>query len=352
MSPTRPSGRSRGTRASTGDEQLDALVEGLLDAAGPNDDRDVINEMLVSVMRLARAGYDRGDMKIVNTTLRELRNSFAVFEPHRSARKASVFGSARTPSNAPAYIAAREVGEALAAMGWMVITGGGPGIMTAAVEGAGRDESFAVTIRLPFEPTTGASIVANDHLVRFRYFFTRKLTFMKESSAYVCMPGGFGTLDETFELLTLLQTGKEPPAPVVLFDPPGERYWAEWLEFVKRQLQSTGLVSSDDLDLVTLTSSVPEACAAISLFYRTYHSQRYVDGHLVLRLNHEISDGHLESLNREFADIVVAGRIERTEALPIEVADRDHVHLPRLILDFDNRHFARLIALIRRLGSD
>lgn len=351
MSTTEGGGSRRRGRDRTGDAELDACIAQLAELATPGEDRDLVTEMLVSVTRMARASHDRGDLKIVNTALRELRNSFATFENTRDVRKASVFGSARTRPDEAAYAAAREIGEALAAMGWMVITGGGPGIMTAAVEGAGRDNSFAVTIRLPFEPSTGASIVSERHLVRFRYFFTRKLTFMKESSAYVCMPGGFGTMDETFELLTLLQTGKESPAPVILFDPPGERYWAEWEEFIRTQLQGAGLVSPDDLDLVTITSSVDEACRSIADFYRTYHSQRYVNGSLVIRMNHEISDDHLATLNSEFADIVESGRIRRTGPTPAEVTDRDVVHLPRLKLDFNNRHFARLLAFIRRLGD-
>jgi uncharacterized protein (TIGR00730 family) len=308
--------RVRTSRARTGDEAVDAAVQNLLDVLGPENDRDVLSELLTSVARLARDEADRGDLKIVNGTVREMRNSFATFAPFRGERKASVFGSARTRPDEPAFQQAVELGRSLAAAGWMVITGGGPGIMNAAVSGAGRQNAFAVTIRLPFEPTAASTLVDDDHLVRFKYFFTRKLTFMKESSAYVVFPGGFGTLDETFELLTLVQTGKEPPAPIVLIDPGDETYWVTWLEFVRNELVPAGLVASEDLDLVHITSSVDEAVTYIDDFYRTYHSMRYVDGRMVVRLTHPIDDDALATLNEEFADIVAGGSIEKTEPFP------------------------------------
>jgi hypothetical protein len=341
----------RTSRARTGDAKVDAAVQQLLDVLAPANDRDVFSELLTSVARLARDDTDRGDLKIVNGTVREMRNSFATFAPFRGDRKASVFGSARTRPDEPAFHQAVELGRALAATGWMVITGGGPGIMNAAVSGAGRQNAFAVTIRLPFEPTAASTLVDDDHLVRFRYFFTRKLTFMKESSAYVVFPGGFGTLDETFELLTLIQTGKETPAPIVLIDPGDETYWVTWMDFVRDELVTAGLVYPADLELVHLTSSIEEAVTYIDDFYRTYHSMRYVDGRMVVRLTHEIDDAALATINEEFADIVAGGTIERCQAFPAEVDDRDHVELPRLVFTFDQRHFARLHRFARRLSD-
>ena len=199
-----PAKRPRRTRARTGDPVVDEAIAALVDALAPEDNTAIVSEMLTSVARMAREDNDRGDLKIVNGALRELRSSFTTFAPFRGDRKVSVFGSARTRPDEPAFHQAVALGRAVAAAGWMVITGGGPGVMNAAISGAGRDNSFAVTIRLPFEPSAASTLVDDDHLVRFRYFFTRKLTFMKESSAYVVFPGGFGTLDETFELLTLV----------------------------------------------------------------------------------------------------------------------------------------------------
>jgi uncharacterized protein (TIGR00730 family) len=222
--------------------------------------------------------------------------------------------------------------------------------MTAAIEGAGKENSFVVTIRLPFEATPSRMLVDESRWVHFRYFFTRKLTFMKESSAYVVCPGGFGTMDEAFELLTLIQTGKETPAPVVLIDPPGESYWDRWFEFVNEELVASGLVSTEDLDLVHRTSSAEEAATFIADFYRTYHSMRWVSGQLVIRLNHELGDEAVAVLNRDFADIIAHGSIERTGATAAELEDDDEVDLPRLAFDFDNHHFARLHQLVRTLN--
>ncbi len=347
----RPPRRGRVGRTRTGDPDVDAAITALLDTLDVERDRELIVELLTSVARLARDRPDRGDLKIVSGALREMRNSFATFAPFRQDRKASVFGSARILPDQPSYHLAVDLGRALAAAGWMVITGGGPGIMHAAVSGAGRENSFAVTIRLPFEPTAASTLVEDDHLVRFRYFFTRKLTFMKESSAYVVFPGGFGTLDETFELLTLVQTGKEPPAPIVLIDPPGDRYWETVIDFIRDQLVDDRLVAPHDLDLVHLTSSVEDAVEYIDGFYRTYHSMRTVDGRLCIRLTHSIDDNALATINAEFADLLAGGTIDRCAPFPAEVEDRDELDRPRLVLTFDQRHFSRLHQLCRRLAD-
>jgi uncharacterized protein (TIGR00730 family) len=233
----------------------------------------------------------------------------------------------------------------------MVITGGGPGIMTAAVQGAGPEDSFGVSIVLPFEPASARPLVGDGRSVNFRYFFNRKLTFMKESSGYVLFPGGFGTMDEAFELLTLLQTGREMPAPVVLFEPKGDAYWRSFRHFVEVELLDAGLVSHEDLDLLTITSDIDTAVGVLTSFYRTYHSMRYVGGSLVLRLERDIGDAHLHRLNEEFADIVATGTIERCGATRAELDDDDHVGLPRLRLDFVNARFARLHQLVRALDE-
>ncbi len=341
--------RGRSSRPRTGNPAIDQAILDLIATTGVSDDVDVITDLVTTAVRFGLDGNDRGELKLISSALRDLRLAANQFRPYRSRRKCSIFGSARTPEGTAAYAAAKQMGAALAANDWMVITGGGPGIMTAGVDGAGRDNSFGVTIRLPFEPMDAGGIVPDERLVRFRHFFSRKLTFMRESSAYVVFPGGFGTLDETFELLTLIQTGKEPPVPVVLFEPEGDTYWKLWKEFVNDELLVAGLVSPVDLDLVRITSSVDEAMEYIDGFYRVFHSMRYVDGRLVLRLETDVSDATLQRLNAEFSDVLVEGEIERTTALPPEVEDDDEVWRPRLVLAFDNWHFGRLHQLVRAL---
>jgi uncharacterized protein (TIGR00730 family) len=338
-------------RHRTGDDTLDQAVLALLAAAGIDEHRHFYFEMLASVLRMGREGVDRGDVKIVTTTLRELRHAFHVFAPYRRSPKAALFGSARTPPEEPAYSAAVDLGAALARAGWMVITGGGPGIMTAGVEGAGADASFGVSITLPFEPASSRPLIAEDRAVNFRYFFNRKLTFMKESAGFVLFPGGFGTLDEAFELLTLLQTGRANPAPVVLFEPPGDAYWRSFRHFLEVELLDPALVSPEDLELFSITHDVDSTVSALTAFYRTFHSMRHVGGYLVVRLQHEISDAALAVLDEQFRDIVASGRIERSPAMRAELDDDDVSDLPRLRFRFVNARYARLHAFVRALNA-
>jgi len=334
----------------TGDDDLDRRIKKLVAAAGVAPDDDLVFEMIVSALRMGREAADRGELKMVNSALKELRYSFGVFEPYTHARKASIFGSARTTEDSAEYEVARDVGEALAAAGWMVITGAGPGIMEAGIEGAGVENSFGVSIVLPFE-TPPAVIEGDPKLINFRYFFTRKVTFIKESDGFVLLPGGFGTMDEAFELLTLIQTGRAPIAPIVLLDPPGNTYWESWQAFVERELAGRGLISPADLGLVRITSSVDEACAELTGFYRRFHSTRFVGRRLVIRLSDDISDTVLARLNRDYADLLVTGEIERTAVTPSEIDDDDHVDLPRLALRFDRRSYARLRHLIDAINE-
>lgn len=344
MPPRRP-------RYRTGDDLLDARIEALLAEAGVTRDQDLLFELTTSVLRMAREGLHRGDLKIANSTLKEMRYAFGVFDPYRAVRKLAIFGSARTGVDEPAYVAARSVGAAIAEEGWMVITGGGPGIMTAGIEGAGPDNSFAVSIVLPFEPAGGAALVSDGRAVNFRYFFNRKLTFMKEASAYVLFPGGFGTMDETFELLTLLQTGRDTPAPIVLFEPDGDAYWRSFRHFLDVELVDAGLIGAEDLDLFHITSDVGDAIGHVTAFYRVFDSIRYVGGRLVLRLHAELTDGQIDRLNEEFGDIVASGRIERAGASDAEIADDDSITLPRLQFRFVNDTYARLHSMISTINT-
>jgi uncharacterized protein (TIGR00730 family) len=339
-------------RYRTGDASLDRAIAALVEQAGGNErDDDQIFELLVSALRLARDHANRGDLKMANAALKELRYSFHVFEPYRAERKIAMFGSARTQPDDPLYHQASLLAAAIAERDWMVITGAGPGIMEAGIEGAGADRAFGVSIRLPFEAASTQFLADDPKLVNFRYFFTRKVAFIKEADAFVLLPGGYGTLDEAFELLTLVQTGKAQPGPIVLLDVPGGTYWQGWLEFVRAELVDRGYVSDHDLCLVHVTDDVDSAVEEISGFFANYHSQRFVDGRLVIRVQHAPDDAALAALSEEFADIVARGGIERVDASPAEIADEDHVDLERVAFWFDRHGWPRLRELIDRLNG-
>jgi uncharacterized protein (TIGR00730 family) len=280
-----------------------------------------------------------------------MRYSFLVFSRYRDVRKVTIFGSARTPPDDPNYRMAAEFARVMSdTQQWMVITGAGPGIMEAGNLGAGAEDSFGVNIRLPFEAEANPYI-HESRLINFKYFFTRKLVFMKESHAFALFPGGFGTLDESFELLTLIQTGKSDMHPIVLIEAPGSDYWQGWLDFVQERLVGKGMITSNDLNLIRHVTSVPEAVDEICRFYANYHSQRFVDDHLVLRLLHAPNPEVIEHLNGEYADILVDGVIEAIDATGVEAADGDHPDLPRLRLHFDRRSFGRLRSMIDELNG-
>lgn len=329
----------------------DDLVQQLLDASGATRDRDVVRDILRSAVGLAGDGADRLDLKITAAALREMRAAFAMFAPLAGTPKVTIFGSARTASHDPLYAQARELASALAGQGWYVITGAGPGIMQAGAEGAGPDQAIGVSIRLPFEEKPSSVLAGGDRAVAMKYFFTRKLMLLKESSAFVCLPGGFGTQDETFELLTLLQTGKGIPAPVVLLDVPGGTYWARWADFVAQELVGAGLVEPEDHELYLITDNVARAVDEVQQFWRSYHSIRWVGDRLVVRLRHSPTDAELAELNDQFADLLLGGAIERTAPLEPEVSDGDDLDLPRLVMHYDARRAGRLRHLIDALNA-
>ena len=338
-------------RHRTGDPELDQQLLGLLDAAGAHANRDQLFEILASVVGLAKDGTSRLDLKITNAALKEMREAFRVFAPYRHVPKVTMFGSARTLPADPLYIQARNLAKALADKGWMCVTGAGPGIMAAGIEGAGREMSFGINIRLPFEQGAHALIAGDPKLVEMKYFFTRKLMLMKESDGFIVLPGGFGTLDETYELLTLIQTGKAEPAPIVLLDVPGGTYWQQWNEFLAEDVASRGLISEDDLCLWRITDDVEAAADEILGFYRNFHSQRFVGDVLVLRLKGEPTDDEVARLSDEFADICVEGGIAKTPPLPAEVSTRDQLDLHRIAFRFDLMHHGRLRQLIDDLNA-
>lgn len=331
-------------------EALRAVIE----EAGIAQHADLVARILATGIGMGLDTPGRLDLKITSAALTEMRAAFRLFAPYAGVPKVTIFGSARTlPDDAP-YRQASDVAAALAANGWMVVTGAGPGIMQAAAEGAGPDHSLGVSIRLPFEERPNAIVEANARNVAMKYFFTRKLMLVKESSGFVCVPGGFGTLDEMFELLTLQQTGKAEPTPIVLLDAPGGTFWEGLRRFVDEQLIPAGVISPGDFDRVLVTDSVEAAAAEITGFWRNYDSLRWVGGRLVLRLRAEPTDGELEALNREFEGLLAAGRIERTGPLRVEREDGDRVELPRLVMrlnQFRVGELHRLIRAVNALGS-
>ncbi|MCB2224824.1 MAG: TIGR00730 family Rossman fold protein [Actinobacteria bacterium] len=339
-----------------GDPDIDARIRDLVadavaGAPGDGDGHELVAEMIVTALKLGRDRADRGDLKLANAALKEMRYSFLKFAPHRAMRKVTIFGSARTPAGDPNYHKAVEFARAIVeGRGWVVMTGAGPGIMEAGNEGAGVHNSFGVNIRLPFEATANP-FVHESRLVNYKYFFTRKLTFMKESHAFVLFPGGFGTLDEAFELLTLVQTGKSDLHPIVLMEAEGTGYWEGWLEFVRSKVLGHGMIAPADLDLFTLTSDVGQAVDEICDFYRNYHSQRFVGDRLILRLMHEPTVADVAMLNERYGDLLASGEIEAVPATRVEVEDGDHPDLPRLRLHFDRRSLGRLRAMIDDLNA-
>lgn len=309
-----------------------------------------IKQALQVLLSLASEDTTTADWKIIARTLQDLEAGLAVFNPYRHTRKVTVFGSARISPSTEEYILAKEFSQALAKQGFMVMTGAGGGIMAAGNEGAGRDNSFGLNIQLPFEQGANAYIRDDEKLIGFKYFFTRKLFFLRESDAIALFPGGYGTQDEAFECLTLCQTGKQPPIPLVLIDKPGGNYWQAWDNYVKKHLIKKGLVSPDDNCIYTITDDLEVACEAINRFYRVYHSSCYVGDWLVMRLNGEPTDAEVAWLNQEFSDILVRGEIEKSAPLREENGDGTDT-LPRLVFHFNQRDLGRLYKLIRRLNE-
>jgi len=333
--------------------ELNQQIESLLaaarrDATAPAD-VELARQILVTGLHLLRDGTSRSELKLVNSALKELRHAFRVFKPYAAIRKVAVFGSARTRPGHPDWTQARDFSERIVRAGWMVITGAGDGIMGAAQGGAGRDASFGVNIRLPFEQHANETIAGDPKLINFRYFFTRKVVFVKEAHAIALFPGGFGTHDEGFEALTLVQTGKSEMVPIVFVDEPGGAYWRDWFDYVTTHLAERGLIDPADLNLFRVTDSVDRAVGEIEGFYRNYHSSRYVDGRLVLRLHVAPDDRQLEALNDEFGRLLESGRIERATATSPDESEMPH--LPRLRLHFNRRAIGGLRSLIDRLNS-
>ncbi|MFA7480709.1 MAG: LOG family protein [Vulcanimicrobiota bacterium] len=312
--------------------------------------KDLIERMLASVLRMS-GDARRTDLKLTTASLEEMEHSFDVLEEHSLSRKAVLFGSARSAPDDPVYIQAREFSRRIVEEGYMVITGAGPGVMAAGNEGAGRENSFGMGIALPFETDANEFIIDDPKMIMFKYFFTRKLAFLKDSHAVILCPGGFGTLDEGFEVLTLIQTGKAQLLPVVFLQPPGYDYWEHLTGYVENALLEKGMISPADQHLYLITDSVDEACREVVKFYRRYHSMRFEGEDLFLRLSEPLPEGMLEALNQEFGDLLVAGKIEATECPPDPSIDPNMKCLPHLKLRFDLAAYGRLRLMIDRINE-
>lgn len=330
----------------TVDAPFDERVRQLVRDWGAEKSPELIEEMIVTALKMARDQMGVADLKLINRSVKEMRYAAKVFAPYQHFRKVVVFGSARTLPGAPEFELAEDFAREMVAQNYMVITGGGEGIMGAAQRGAGREHSFGLNIRLPFEQRANEIIEGDPKLINFNYFFTRKLNFVKETHAFALFPGGFGTLDETFEVLTLMQTGKARVIPVVLLDRPDGTYWETWMKFVTEHLLKLGFVSPEDLYFFKILHSVKGATAEISQFYKVYHSARWVGEELVIRICHRLSNNGIVNLNEKFADIVRTGEIVQSNALRQEKNEPEIWDLPRLILTPHRHSFGRFRQLI------
>ncbi len=333
-------------RQSTLGAEWDQRVRELVTAFGAERAPELIEEMIVTALKMARDKMGVADLKLISRSMKELRYAARVFSGYRAFRKVAVFGSARVAMDSPEAKVAEDFARQMVAQQFMIITGGGDGIMGAAQRGAGRDMSFGLNIRLPFEQRANETIDGDKKLINFNYFFTRKLNFVKETHAFAMFPGGFGTLDESFEVLTLMQTGKARIIPVVLLDKPEGGYWETWLQFVREHLFKFGFVSPDDFCFFKITHNVEEAVREITGFYRVYHSARWVGEQLVLRLVRPLSKEKLADLNTSFADLLRRGQIVQSKALPPEKNEPEIWELPRLIFSPHRRNFGRFRQLI------
>ncbi len=337
-------------------ETLDSLREdiaALLEQLPNLQHRRLIQQAIATLLRLSSSEIDRLDWKILAASLADMERGLQLFHTYRHVRKVTIFGSARTLVDHPEYQMAVNFARCVTNLGFMVMTGGGGGIMQAGNEGAGRENSFGLNIQLPFEQEANPFIQGDPKLINFKYFFTRKLFLLRESDAIALFPGGFGTQDEAFECMTLSQTGKFGPVPLVLIDRPGGDYWQAWSNYIQEHLVKKGLISPEDPSLYIVTDNLDVACNAITGFYQVYHSCRYVGDVLIIRLKTELSDAEVEQLNANFSDILIKGRIEKSKALPQEAQD-ETINLPRLVLYFNQRDLGRLyqmIAAINKMGT-
>lgn len=337
-------------RSVTGVPEFDARIRELVKDWGGGRSPELLEEMIATILKLGSDKTNVADLKLFSRSMKELRYAARVFEPYGMRRKIAIFGSARTPDSDPASVHAEEFARRMREGGFMIITGGGDGIMGAAQRGAGRDDSFGLNIKLPFEQRANLTIHGDPKLINFNYFFTRKLNFVKETHALALFPGGFGTMDEGFECITLMQTGKARIMPIVMIDEPGGTYWESWFKFTRDELLNGGLISPEDLSFFKVTNDLEEAVREILFFYRNFHSYRYAGKLMVIRLNRKLTEKAVEQLNDEFADLLKEGRFEQGVAHWMEKNEPDILHMPRLIFAPHRKSFGRLRELIDKIN--
>jgi uncharacterized protein (TIGR00730 family) len=318
---------------------------------GDGHNTDLVADIIENALKILTDVEARGDVRVIQTTVRELRYAFKLFAPHAHVHKVTMFGSARTPPTKQEYRQAVDFARKIADAGWMVITGAGPGIMQAGHEGAGPERSFGANIRLPWEQAANPIIQKDKKLITFKYFFTRKLTFVRHSDAIVLFPGGFGTMDEGYEALTLMQTGKSRIMPLILMDPPDDEYWKTWDRHIREYLLRNQFISADDLHLYNVTNDTDEAVRIITGFYRNYHSMRFVRDLLVIRLTEAPSAAAIKQLNQQFHDIIMGEKIHAIEPTAEEIEDNQELNRPRLAFGFNRRDYGRLRQLIEALNG-
>jgi uncharacterized protein (TIGR00730 family) len=333
------------------DPALRRRIQEIIAERGGGYNSDLVEDIIINALKLLTDVKDRGDARIIRTAVRELRYAFRLFAPYDNKRKVTIFGSARTLPTRQEYLEAVDFAKKISEEGYMVITGAGQGIMQAGHEGAGPEMSFGANIQLPWEQSANPIIDKDKKLISFKYFFTRKLTFIRHSDAIVLFPGGFGTLDEGYEALTLMQTGKGRLVPLVLLDRPGGNYWKTWDKNIREHLLRAQLISPDDLRLYQVADNAVHAVRIITRFYRNYHSSRTVKDLLVIRLKHAPSASAIESLNADFEDIIIGEKFQIIPPTPEETEHNDHLDLPRIAFGFDRRQYGRLRQLIDVLNS-
>ena len=332
-------------------ESVQELAQQLVSRLQDTPDGDLVGEMILNTMKLLRDKTNRGDLKLLNKSFKELRYALKVFAPYRDIRKVSIFGSARTLESHADYNQAATFAKQMADAGWMVITGAGGGIMAAGHGGAGAEPSFGLAIRLPFEQATNVTIAHDPKLINFKYFFTRKLMFVRSSHAIALFPGGFGTMDEGFEVLTLIQTGKSVPMPVLLIDRPGGNYWKAWQHYVDTQLLSRDLIGPDDLHLYKITDNVDVAVREVRHFYSNFHSVRYFKDDILIRLYREPTPEQLARISCRFAGLKTSGEFRVSGPLPVERDEPALKDLYRLSFAFNKRDHGKLRQLIDYLND-
>ncbi len=331
---------------------VDQMIYDLFHLAGGVHHQEIIREMVLAALKAGQENNEKADLKLMNSTMKEMRYTSKVFSPYHQFRKVTVFGSARTKPHEPVYQMASEFGARLAEKGYMVITGGGPGIMQAVNEGAGSEHSFGVNIRLPFEQKPNHVLIESPRSILYKYFFNRKVAFIKQADAVALFPGGFGTLDEGMEVLTLLQNGKCPPIPLILIENPGNDYWSGWIRFLKDILLFDDYIDSQDFSLFDQTESIDEGIEIIDRFYKRYHSIRYVDEKMVIRLSSRPTTIDVQKLKDLFHDLLIpGGDLNLSDPLPEEGNEPELGHLPRLVMDFNKKDFGRLRQMINAIND-